>query len=134
MLRRKIVDDLKAAGERPTPVKIDKQVMATERSEAALRAIEAVEAAGGTAYYYGLNLLEPAAVAQVLADVLFAPDAPWTLICITERPDLLAEAILSLVDRSSARAEYGTRGRAYVAAVWEKNAVLQKFLQTLQSL
>ena len=26
---------------------------------------------------------------QELADVLFAPDAPWTLICITERPDLL---------------------------------------------
>jgi ABC-type bacteriocin/lantibiotic exporter with double-glycine peptidase domain len=27
---------------------------------------------------------------QALADVLFAADAPWTLICITERPDLLA--------------------------------------------
>jgi putative ABC transport system ATP-binding protein len=26
---------------------------------------------------------------QELADVLFAPDAPWTLICITERRDLL---------------------------------------------
>ena len=26
---------------------------------------------------------------QELADVLFAPDARWTLICITERPDLL---------------------------------------------
>jgi ABC-type bacteriocin/lantibiotic exporter with double-glycine peptidase domain len=26
---------------------------------------------------------------QELAGVLFAPDAPWTLICITERPDLL---------------------------------------------
>lgn len=25
-----------------------------------------------------------------LASVLFAPDAPWTLVCITERPDLLA--------------------------------------------
>jgi ABC-type bacteriocin/lantibiotic exporter with double-glycine peptidase domain len=27
---------------------------------------------------------------QALAGVLFAADAPWTLICITERPDLLA--------------------------------------------
>jgi len=25
-----------------------------------------------------------------LASVLFAPDAPWTLICVTERTDLLA--------------------------------------------
>lgn len=35
-----------------------------------------------------------------LASVLFAPDAPWTLVCITERPDVLAECsrVVSLVD------------------------------------
>jgi ABC-type bacteriocin/lantibiotic exporter with double-glycine peptidase domain len=27
---------------------------------------------------------------QRLASVLFSPDAPWTLVCVTERPDLLA--------------------------------------------
>ena len=28
---------------------------------------------------------------QRLTSVLFAPDAPWTLVCITDRPDLLAQ-------------------------------------------
>ena len=27
---------------------------------------------------------------ETLCDMLFSPDAPWTLLCISERPDLLA--------------------------------------------
>ena len=68
-LKRKLIDDLKAAGERPTPVMIDRQIMAIERSEAALRAIEAVQAAGGTVHYRSINLLDDAAVAAVIDDV-----------------------------------------------------------------
>jgi ABC-type bacteriocin/lantibiotic exporter with double-glycine peptidase domain len=41
----------------------------------------------------------PEEQAQVAA-VLFAPDAPWTLVCISERPDVLAACtrVVSLVD------------------------------------
>ena len=68
-LKRKLIDELRAAGERPTPVMVDKQILAIERAEAALRAIEAVQAAGGTAYYYCVNLLDGPAVAAVVDDV-----------------------------------------------------------------
>jgi acyl carrier protein/NAD(P)-dependent dehydrogenase (short-subunit alcohol dehydrogenase family) len=68
-LKRTLIDELKAAGERPTPVMVDKRIMAIERSEAALRAIEAVQAAGGTAHYHSVNLLDDTAVAAVIDDV-----------------------------------------------------------------
>ena len=51
-------------GEKPTPVAIDRQIMAVERSEAALRAIESVEAAGGTALWRSANLLDGEAIAR----------------------------------------------------------------------
>jgi NAD(P)-dependent dehydrogenase (short-subunit alcohol dehydrogenase family) len=50
-------------------VLVDKQILAVERLEAALRAIEAVEAAGGTAHYRSLNLLDGPAVAAAVDDV-----------------------------------------------------------------
>ncbi len=59
-LKQKLIDEMKAAGEKPTPVKVEKQLFAIERSEAALRAIEAVEAAGGMAFYHSVNLLDAA--------------------------------------------------------------------------
>jgi NAD(P)-dependent dehydrogenase (short-subunit alcohol dehydrogenase family) len=68
-LKRQLIDTLKAAGERPTPVQIDKRIMAIERAEAALRAIETVEACGGTAYYHSVNLLDGPAVAAVIDDL-----------------------------------------------------------------
>ncbi|MBK9714351.1 MAG: SDR family NAD(P)-dependent oxidoreductase [Kouleothrix sp.] len=68
-LKRKLIDELKAAGERPTPVMIDKKIMAIEREEAALRAIETVQAAGGTTHYHSVNLLDGPAVAAVVDDV-----------------------------------------------------------------
>ncbi|MCB0159567.1 MAG: SDR family NAD(P)-dependent oxidoreductase, partial [Caldilineaceae bacterium] len=68
-LKRKLIDEAKARGERPTPVMIDKQIMAIERSEAALRAVESVEAAGGTANYHSVNLMDGAAVAAIVDEI-----------------------------------------------------------------
>jgi 3-oxoacyl-(acyl-carrier-protein) synthase/NAD(P)-dependent dehydrogenase (short-subunit alcohol dehydrogenase family) len=68
-LKRKLIDELKAVGERPTPVMIDKRILAIERAEAALRAIEMVQAAGGTVYYHSVNLLDGPAVSAVVDDV-----------------------------------------------------------------
>ncbi|MBO9321929.1 MAG: SDR family NAD(P)-dependent oxidoreductase, partial [Roseiflexus sp.] len=50
-------------------VMIDRKILAIEREEAALRAIEAVQAAGGTAHYFSVNLLDGPGVAAVIADV-----------------------------------------------------------------
>jgi hypothetical protein len=68
-LKQQLIDEMKVAGDKPTPVKVEKQLFAIERSEAALRAIEAVEAAGGVAFYHSVNLLDGQAVADVIADV-----------------------------------------------------------------
>ena len=68
-LKQKFIAEAKAAGERPTPVMIDKRIMVVERNEAALRAIEMVEAAGGRAFYRNLNLLDGEAVATVVEEI-----------------------------------------------------------------
>ncbi len=68
-LKAALIDEAKAAGEKPTPVTIDKRVLSIERDEAALRAIEAVENAGGTALYRSVNLLDGAAVTAVVAEI-----------------------------------------------------------------
>ncbi len=68
-LKRSLIERARAAGEKPTPVQIDKQIMGIERSEAALRAIESVEAAGGTVHYHAINLLDEASVKAVVDDV-----------------------------------------------------------------
>ena len=68
-LKQQLIADAKAAGERPTPAMIDRQLMAIERSEAALRAIESVEAAGGTAVYRSVNLLDGAAITAVVDEI-----------------------------------------------------------------
>ncbi|MCW5853906.1 MAG: SDR family NAD(P)-dependent oxidoreductase, partial [Anaerolineae bacterium] len=68
-LKRKLIDEARGRSERPTPATIDKQIMGIERSEAALRAVESVEAAGGTAYYHSLDLRDGAAVEKVVDDI-----------------------------------------------------------------
>ncbi len=65
-LKARLIEQAKAAGERPTPAQIDRQILNIERQEAALRAVEAVQAAGGTAHYYSLNLLDEPAVTAVV--------------------------------------------------------------------
>ncbi len=68
-LKRVLIDEAKAKGEKPTPVMIDKQIMAIERSESALRAIETVEAAGGKARWRRANLLDGPALAAIVEEV-----------------------------------------------------------------
>ncbi len=68
-LKRALIDEAKARGEKPTPAAIDKQIMGIERSEAALRSIESVEAAGGTAHYVSLNLMDGAACQAVIETI-----------------------------------------------------------------
>ena len=48
-LKLALIEDARAKGEKPTPVAIDRQILGVERSDAALRAIESVEAVGGKA-------------------------------------------------------------------------------------
>ncbi len=70
-LKRKLIEEMKAAGERPTPVQIDRRILGIEREEAALRAIEAVQQVGGTAHYHSVNLLDGPAVAAVVDDIRY---------------------------------------------------------------
>ena len=57
-LKLALIEEAKAKGERPTPVAIDRQIMAVERADAALRAVEGVEAAGGRALWRSANLMD----------------------------------------------------------------------------
>ncbi len=68
-LKGTIAARLKERGEKPTPVLIDRELAHVERLEAALTCIEAVEAAGGTAHYYAVDLTDAAAVGSVMDQV-----------------------------------------------------------------
>ncbi|MGB4810820.1 MAG: SDR family NAD(P)-dependent oxidoreductase, partial [Candidatus Phosphoribacter baldrii] len=68
-LKATLAARMKAAGERPTPVAIDKELARIERLAAALTAIQAVEAAGGVVHYHSVDLTNTEAVAAVMADV-----------------------------------------------------------------
>ncbi len=69
VLKHALIEEAKARGERPTPVQIDRRALAVERREAALRAVEAVTRAGGTAHYRRVDLLDGPAVTAVIDDV-----------------------------------------------------------------
>jgi len=69
VLKAALIEQLKAAGERPTPVTVERRLAAVERAEAALRAIEAVRAAGGAAFYHSVDLRDGAAVAAAVEEV-----------------------------------------------------------------
>jgi len=64
-----ITERLKAAGQRPTPVLIERELSRYERLQSALTAIQAVREAGGEAYYHSVDLTDADAVARVVADV-----------------------------------------------------------------
>jgi malonyl CoA-acyl carrier protein transacylase len=68
-LKRTLIEEARARGEKPTPVAIDRRIMAVERAEAALRAIEAVESAGGRALWRSANLLDGGALAAIVEEV-----------------------------------------------------------------
>jgi acyl transferase domain-containing protein/NAD(P)-dependent dehydrogenase (short-subunit alcohol dehydrogenase family)/acyl carrier protein len=66
-LKRTIFDRLQKAGERATPAVVERHLARIERSHAALSAIQAIEAAGGTVHYHSVNLLDGEAVGAVMA-------------------------------------------------------------------
>ena len=68
-LKRTIFERLKASGERATPAMVDRELVGIERAAAALDAIRAVEAAGGTVHYHSVNLLDAAAMASVTGKI-----------------------------------------------------------------
>jgi NAD(P)-dependent dehydrogenase (short-subunit alcohol dehydrogenase family) len=81
-LKTALVDRMRERGERPTPVAIGKELSRFERLAAALAAMQAVQAAGGAAYYHSVDLTDAAAVARVMDEVRAS----------TERIDLLVHA------------------------------------------
>ncbi|MFZ0772104.1 MAG: SDR family NAD(P)-dependent oxidoreductase [Candidatus Sulfotelmatobacter sp.] len=68
-LKRDLFARIQARGERATPALVEKELAALERSQAAHSAIEAVQAAGGTAHYFSVNLTDAGAVAKVIQQV-----------------------------------------------------------------
>ncbi|MFZ2487487.1 MAG: SDR family NAD(P)-dependent oxidoreductase, partial [Anaerolineae bacterium] len=69
VLKNALIAEAKASGEKVTPKQIDDKMMGIERNEAALRAVEAVEAAGGVAHYFSLDLRDGDKLAAVVDDI-----------------------------------------------------------------
>ncbi len=68
-LKTDLAARMRERGERPTPVAIERELARFERLQAALAAIQAVEAAGGTARYHSVDLTDPAAVGRVVETI-----------------------------------------------------------------
>jgi NAD(P)-dependent dehydrogenase (short-subunit alcohol dehydrogenase family) len=68
-LRQTLIDEGRASGARTTPKIIADQMLALEREAAALVAIEAVERAGGRAFYHSVDLRDGAAVEKITASL-----------------------------------------------------------------
>ncbi len=68
-LKRDLFTRIQARGERATPALVEKELAGLERAQAASSAIDAVHAAGGTAYYFGVNLTDADRVADIIRQV-----------------------------------------------------------------
>jgi NAD(P)-dependent dehydrogenase (short-subunit alcohol dehydrogenase family)/acyl carrier protein len=68
-LKADLIGRLRTAGERPTPVMVERELARIERQAAARAAIDAVRAAGGQAYYHSVDLTDGHAVARVIGEV-----------------------------------------------------------------
>jgi NAD(P)-dependent dehydrogenase (short-subunit alcohol dehydrogenase family) len=68
-LKRDLFARIQARGERATPALVEKELAALERAQAARKAIEAVQAAGGTAHYFSVNLTDADAVTKIIKQV-----------------------------------------------------------------
>ena len=68
-LKRDLFARMQARGERATPALVEKELAGLERAHAALSAINAVRAAGGTPHYFSVNLADAAGVAKVIDQV-----------------------------------------------------------------
>ncbi len=68
-LKRDLFARIQARGERATPALVEKELAALERAQAARNAIDAVQAAGGTAHYFSVNLTDADAVTKIIEQV-----------------------------------------------------------------
>ncbi|HWK17883.1 MAG TPA: SDR family NAD(P)-dependent oxidoreductase, partial [Solirubrobacteraceae bacterium] len=68
-LTRDLAGRLKAAGERPTPKLVERELVRIERARAAQEAIAAIERSGGTAVWHQVDLTDADQVAAVLSEV-----------------------------------------------------------------
>ena len=68
-LKRDLFARIQARGERATPALVEKELAALERAQAALSAINAVRNAGGTPYYFSVDLADANGVAKVIEQV-----------------------------------------------------------------
>ena len=68
-LKRDLFARIQARGERATPALVEKELAALERAQAARSAIDAVQAAGGTAHYFSVNLTDADAVTKIIQQV-----------------------------------------------------------------
>ena len=68
-LKRDLFARMQSRGERATPALVEKELAALERAQAALSAIAAVRAAGGTAHYFSVNLTDSNAVSKIIEQV-----------------------------------------------------------------
>jgi acyl transferase domain-containing protein/acyl carrier protein len=71
-LRTDLAARIGTSGERATPARVNRAMAAVERSRAALDAMLAVEAAGGTAHWHQVDLTDGGAVAAAIGDALEA--------------------------------------------------------------
>ncbi len=69
-LKLEIFERLKAKGERATPALVEKELARLERLAAALAAIRAVEAAGGTVHWYAGDLRDETRVKEIVSGLL----------------------------------------------------------------
>jgi 3-oxoacyl-(acyl-carrier-protein) synthase/NAD(P)-dependent dehydrogenase (short-subunit alcohol dehydrogenase family) len=68
-LKRDLFMRIQGRGEKATPALVEKELAGLERAQAALSAIEAVQAAGGKAHYFSVNLTDVEAVAKIINQV-----------------------------------------------------------------
>ena len=68
-LKRDLFARIQSRGERATPALVEKELAALERAQAAHGAIEAVQAAGGTAHYFSVNLTDSNAVSKIIEQI-----------------------------------------------------------------
>ncbi len=68
-LKGELIARIRAGGQRPTPVLVEKELARIERLAMAQTAIAAVHEAGGTARYHCVDLTDAEGVARVMADV-----------------------------------------------------------------
>lgn len=68
-LKRDLFARIQERGERATPALVEKELAALERAIAARSAIDAVRAAGGTAYYFSLDLTDGESLNKVVQQI-----------------------------------------------------------------